>query len=238
MRTEMLIGKQGLKALAASTVAVFGVGGVGSYAVEALARSGIGHLVLIDHDNVSITNINRQIPALDSTVGLPKVQVLKRRIADINPDCRVEAIQDFYRPEKRDELIRPDFTYIVDAIDSISAKVDLIATAIARGIPIVSSMGAGNKLDPTALRLADISQTHTCPMAKVVRKLLRERGITRNLTVVFSCEKPIEPLAAHPDEQHLRRQVPGSIAFVPATAGLFLASAVINAILKNADDHA
>lgn len=232
-RTELLIGREGLDKLAQSTVAIFGVGGVGSYVVEALARSGVGKLVLVDHDNVSLTNINRQLPALHSTIGMAKVEVLRKRVADINPDCQVEAIQAFYEAEKRDDFIRTEFTYIVDAIDSIGPKIDLIATAINKGIPIVSSMGAGNKLDPTQLKLVDISKTHTCPMAKVVRKLLRERGITRGLKVVYSCEPPIQPGVPYPEESGIRRQLPGSIAFVPSVSGLFLASAVVNDILAH-----
>lgn len=232
-RTELLIGREGLDKLAQSTVAIFGVGGVGSYVVEALARSGVGKLVLVDHDNVSLTNINRQLPALHSTIGLAKVEVLRQRIADINPDCQVEAIQAFYEAEKSDDFIRTEFTYIVDAIDSIGPKIDLIATAIKKGIPIVSSMGAGNKLDPTQLKLVDISKTHTCPMAKVVRKLLRERGISRGLKVVYSCESPVQPGVPYPEETGIRRQLPGSIAFVPSVSGLFLASAVVNDILAH-----
>lgn len=231
-RTELLIGEEGIATLANSTVAIFGVGGVGSYVVEALARSGIGKIVLIDHDTVSLTNLNRQLPALTSTIGQAKVEVMRQRILDINPDCKVEAIQQFYDKDKSDELIRPEYTYIVDAIDSITAKVDLIVTAMAKNIPIVSSMGAGNKLDPTQFQLADISKTHTCPMAKAVRKILRERGIRKGLTVVFSTEQAMTPLAPYAEESGIRRQLPGSISFVPSVAGLFLASAVVNNILK------
>ena len=231
-RTELLIGKQGVDQLAASTVAVFGVGGVGSYVVEALARSGIGKLVLIDHDTVSLTNINRQLPALESTIGLTKVEVMRQRILDINPDCQVEAIQQFYDKDQSEALIRSEYTYIVDAIDSITAKVDLIVTAMDKNIPIVSSMGAGNKLDPTQFKVTDISKTHCCPMAKAVRKILRDRGVTKGLKVVFSTESPLTPLEPYTEEAGLRRQVPGSMAFVPSVAGLFLASAVVNDILK------
>lgn len=231
-RTELLIGKQGVAKLAESTVAIFGVGGVGSYVVEALARSGIGKLVLIDHDTVSLTNINRQLPALESTIGLAKVEVMRQRILDINPSCQVEAIQQFYDKEQREALIRSEYTYIVDAIDSITAKVDLIVTAMGKNIPIISSMGAGNKLDPTQFKVTDISKTHSCPMAKAVRKILRDRGVTKGLKVVFSTETPLTPLEPYTEEAGLRRQVPGSMAFVPSVAGLFLASAVVNDILK------
>ena len=232
-RTELLIGKQGVSKLAGSTVAVFGVGGVGSYVVEALARAGIGKLVLIDHDTISLTNINRQLPALESTVGQAKVEVMRQRILDINPNCQVEAIQKFYDHNHSAALIRPEYNYIVDAIDSITAKVDLIVTALGQNIPIVSSMGAGNKLDPTQFKLADISKTHTCPMAKAVRKILRGRGIRTGLEVVFSTELPLTPLEPYEEEAGIRRQLPGSIAFVPSVAGLFLASAVVNNILKH-----
>jgi len=232
-RTELLIGEQGVKKLASSTVAVFGVGGVGSYVVEALARAGIGKLVLIDHDTISLTNINRQLPALESTIGQRKVEVMKQRILDINPSCQVEAIQEFYNHNQSEALIRSEYSYIVDAIDSITAKVDLIVTAMEQNIPIVSSMGAGNKLDPTQFKLADISKTHTCPMAKTVRKMLRGRGIRAGLQVVFSPEMPIIPLEPYAEEAGIRRQLPGSIAFVPSVAGLFLASAVVNNILKH-----
>ena len=231
-RTELLIGEQGVATLAGSTVAIFGVGGVGSYVVEALARSGIGKLVLIDHDTVSLTNINRQLPALESTIGLAKVEVMRQRILDINPDCQVEAIQEFYDKNQSEALIRSEYTYIVDAIDSITAKVDLIVTAMEKGIPIISSMGAGNKLDPTQFKVTDISKTHVCPMAKAVRKILRDRGVSKGLKVVFSTENPLTPLEPYAEEAGLRRQVPGSMAFVPSVAGLFLASAVVNDILK------
>lgn len=232
-RTELLIGQQGVSKLANSTVAIFGVGGVGSYVVEALARAGVGKLVLVDHDTVSLTNINRQLPALDSTVGQSKVAVMRQRVLDINPNCQVEVMQQFYDSSQRESLISSEYTYIVDAIDSITAKIDLIVTAIEQDIPIVSSMGAGNKLDPTQFKIVDISKTHTCPMAKTVRKLLRDRGIKTGLKVVFSAEVPLTPLEPYPEESGIRRQLPGSIAFVPSVAGLFLASAVVNDILQS-----
>ena len=222
-----------MKKLAESTVAIFGVGGVGSYVVEALARTGIGKIIMVDHDTVSLTNINRQLPAQQSTIGQPKVEVMRQRILDINPNCQVEAIQEFYDGNNREKYIRPEYTYIVDAIDSITPKVDLIVTSMGLNIPIVSSMGAGNKLDPTQFKLADISKTHTCPMAKSVRKILRSRGVTKGLKVVFSTEMPLTPMEPYAEEAGIRRQLPGSIAFVPSVAGLFLASAVINDILKH-----
>jgi tRNA A37 threonylcarbamoyladenosine dehydratase len=245
-RTELLIGEGGLAKLANSTVAVFGVGGVGSFAVEALARAGIGHLVLIDYDDVCLTNINRQLHALEHTVGRPKVELMKERIASINPDCKVEALQECYIAGKREQLIRDDYTYIVDAIDMISAKVDLIHTAKKRHIPIISSMGAGNKMDPTCFKVVDISKTHTDPMAKAVRKQLKELGITTGLKVVFSTEQPLVPrklaadcktdcICTNPDGREIcakRRQIPGSISFVPSVAGLIMAAAVVNDLLE------
>lgn len=247
-RTELLIGPEGLDKLARSTVAVFGVGGVGSYAVEALARSGVGKLVLIDYDDICLTNVNRQIHALSSTVGQPKVAVMARRVADINPACQVETIQEFYSAAARSRLVRADYTYIVDAIDTITAKVDLLLAARSLGIPAVSCMGAGNRLDPTQLQVADISVTHGCPMAKAVRRGLRQVGITKGVQVVFSPEPPRTPLAnvttcrtgcicPHPAGRFncaRRRQIPGSIVFVPAVAGLLLASVVVNDILATA----
>jgi tRNA A37 threonylcarbamoyladenosine dehydratase len=244
-RTELLIGEEGLAKLAQSTVAIFGVGGVGSFAAEALARVGIGNLILIDYDDVCLTNINRQLHALQHTVGQPKVDLMRERILAINPDCRVEALRECYTAEKRDQLIREDYTYIVDAIDMISAKVDLIHTAIQRKIPIIASMGAGNKLDPTRFKVADISKTHTDPMAKAVRKQLKELGITKGLKVVFSSELPLTPrklaadcktncICTNPEGREIctkRRQIPGSISFVPSTAGLIMAAAVVNDVL-------
>lgn len=245
-RTELLIGEVGLDKLANSTVAVFGVGGVGSFAVEALARAGIGSLVLIDYDDVCLTNINRQLHALEQTIGAPKVELMKERILNINPDCKVEALRECYTAEKREQLIRDDYAYIVDAIDMISAKVDLIHTAIQRRIPIISSMGAGNKMDPTCFKVVDISKTHTDPMAKAVRKQLKELGITTGLRVVFSTEQSLVPrklaadcktncICTNPDGREIcakRRQIPGSISFVPSVAGLIMAAAVVNDLLE------
>lgn len=244
-RTELLIGEEGLAKLAQSTVAIFGIGGVGAFAVEALARAGIGHLVLIDYDDVCLTNINRQLHALQHTVGRPKVELMRERIQGINPDCKVEAVRECYTAAMREQLIRDDYAYIVDAIDMITAKADLIHTSIQRGIPIISSMGAGNKMDPTRFRVADISQTHTDPMAKAVRKQLKEVGITTGLKVVFSSEPPLTPhkraddcktncVCPNPDGREIcapGRQIPGSISFVPSVAGLIMAAAVVNDLL-------
>ena len=244
-RTELLIGEEGLAKLAVSTVAVFGVGGVGSFAVEALARAGIGRLVLIDYDDICLTNINRQLHALEDTVGRPKVELLRERVLKINPACRVEALRECYTAEKREELIRPDYSYIVDAIDMIAAKVDLIHTALQRHIPIIASMGAGNKLDPGRFEIADIYQTSVCPLAKVMRRELRKRDIPA-LKVVYSKEPPQAPILSGesacqdgcicpPGSSRsclIRRQVPGSISFVPSAAGLLLAGHVVRELIK------
>ena len=219
--------------LAASKVAVFGVGGVGSFVVEALARCGVGHLVLIDDDVVCLTNLNRQLHATQATIGAVKVAAMRERILAINPAAQVEARQSLYLPENGEEFFSEKFDYIVDAIDTVTSKIDLIVRAQAAGIPIVSSMGTGNKLAPERLRLADLYETRTCPLARVMRRELRKRGVTK-LRVVYSEEEPIVPLAAsvkETDGSHQKRQTPGSIAFVPAAAGLLLASAVVRDLL-------
>ncbi|MEG6616081.1 tRNA threonylcarbamoyladenosine dehydratase [Peptococcaceae bacterium 1198_IL3148] len=228
-RTEMLIGPEGLEKLKSSKVAVFGVGGVGSYTVEALARAGIGELILVDFDDVDITNINRQLHALESTVGKAKVELMAERIKLINPQARVQAIKRFYTPENGPELITPDLDYVVDAIDNVTGKLDLIKRCIANNIAIVASMGAGNKLDPTAFKVADISQTSVCPLAKVVRRELRNAGINSGVKVVYSTEPAIKPPQNNGANE--RKQPPGSISFVPATVGLILASVVVKDLL-------
>lgn len=245
-RTELLIGRQGLEKLADSRVAVFGIGGVGSYTVEALARSGVGHLVLIDYDDVCLTNINRQIHALQNTVGRPKVDLMKERVELINPQAKVEAVREFYTPEKSAELIRGDFDYIVDAIDNVTGKLDLIIKSHAQGIPIVSAMGAGNKLDPTAFEVEDISKTSVDPLARVIRRELKKAGISRGVKVVYSKEQPLVPLESVGDcKRHcicsnqdaisncaMRRQIPGSVAFVPPVMGMILAAVVVRDLLN------
>jgi tRNA A37 threonylcarbamoyladenosine dehydratase len=223
-RTELLVGAQGLRRLASARVAIFGLGGVGSYAVEALARSGVGHLVLIDHDRVSLTNLNRQLPATLDTLGLLKVDVVKRRVGTINPKAMVETHPIFYTPEKGKNLLCPVYDYIIDAVDTVAAKVDLITRSRELGIPIVSSMGAGNRLDPEAFQVADISDTHTCPLARIMRRELRRRGVTTGVKVVFSSEPPLKP-------EIDRGRVLGSIAFVPPVAGLLLAGVVVRELL-------
>ncbi|HOJ12099.1 MAG TPA: tRNA threonylcarbamoyladenosine dehydratase [Clostridiales bacterium] len=228
-RTEMLIGKENLNKLRKSKVAVFGIGGVGSFVVEGLARAGIGSLILIDSECIDITNINRQIHSNIKTVGRPKVQVMKERILDINPGTEVTIYEKFFCENTTQELITNDYDYIVDAIDTVSSKIELILAAKKNGIPIISSMGAGNKLDPTKFNVADIYDTNTCPLARVIRKELRKRGIV-NLKVVYSTEPPVR--AAQQTNYSELKLVPASISFVPSVAGLIIAGEVIKDIMK------
>ncbi|CAA7602076.1 NAD(P)-binding domain protein [Acididesulfobacillus acetoxydans] len=244
-RTELLIGADGLAKLDQSTVTLFGVGGVGSYTAEALARAGVGHLILVDYDDICLTNINRQVHALRSTVGKAKAEVMKARILEINPQARVEAIKEFYAAEKADRFLtlRPD--YVVDAIDTVAGKVSLVKECLGRGIPLIASMGAGNRLSAANYRVADISETSGDPLAKAMRKLLRQEGITRGLKVVFSPDLPLTPLAVEADcrnncicpggEAHCaqKRQIPGSISFVPSVVGLLLAGEVVRDLLRS-----
>ena len=227
-RTELLIGPDGLEKLQKSRVAVFGIGGVGASAVEALARCGIGYLVLVDYDDICLTNINRQIHALESTVGRPKVELMKERVLQINPKAVVEAIREFYSPDKSEQLIPDDLDYIVDAIDNVTGKIDLITKAKVKGIRVVSAMGAGNKLDPTAFEVADIAKTSVCPLARVVRRELKKAGISEGVKVVYSKEQPMVPLSTG---CALRRQIPGSISFVPPVMGMILAGVVVRDIV-------
>ena len=227
-RTRMLLGDDAMARLAAARVAVFGVGGVGGYVVEALARSGVGALELIDDDTVSLTNINRQIIALHSTVGMPKVDAARARVLDICPQTQVIAHRAFFTPETAAQFDFTQYSYVVDAIDTVSGKIELAVRAHAAGVPILSCMGAGNKLDPTAFEVTDISNTSVDPLARVMRRELRKRGID-HLTVVYSKEPARTPLP-DPDveaEKGKRRSVPASNAFVPAVAGLIAASKVI-----------
>ena len=227
-RTRMLLGDVAMARLAAARVAVFGVGGVGGYVVEALARSGVGALELIDDDTVSLTNINRQIIALHSTVGMPKVDAARARVLDICPQTQVIAHRAFFTPETAAQFDFTQYSYVVDAIDTVSGKIELAVRAHAAGVPILSCMGAGNKLDPTAFEVTDISKTSVDPLARVMRRELRRRGI-EHLTVVYSKEPARTPLP-DPDveaEKGKRRSVPASNAFVPAVAGLIAASKVI-----------
>ena len=225
-RTELLLGPAAMEKLAASRVAVFGVGGVGGYVVEGLARSGIGALDLIDCDKVSLTNLNRQIIATHDTLGMDKTEVAKARVLSINPECRVTAHNVFYLPETADQINLSDYDYIVDCIDTVSAKLELVMRAKETNVPIISSMGTGNKIDPSKLRIADISETSVCPLARVMRQKLRKRGIY-HLKCVFSTEEP-----ATVSIESGSRHVPGSVAFVPSVAGLIIASEVIKDLLK------
>ncbi len=239
-RTELLLGPEGMKKLRDSRIAVFGIGGVGTFASEALARSGVGAMDLFDDDRICLTNINRQLIATRKTIGRKKVEVMRDRILEINPNAKVEIYETFYGAENADEYDLEIYDYIIDAIDTVSSKLVLIERAKAKNVPIISSMGAGNKLDPTKLEVADLSMTSMCPLARVMRTELRRRGIT-NLKVVYSKEPPLTPLEEEesscknhcicpPDTKRkctIRRQIPGSIAFVPSAAGLILASEVI-----------
>lgn len=243
-RTELLIGPAAMEKLARSTVAIFGIGGVGSYTVEGLARSGVGKLVLIDGDFISITNLNRQIHATHKTISRPKVEVMRERILEINPRAEVITHQIYYGSESTAALVDPDYNYVVDTIDTVTAKIDLIINAQQKDIPIISSMGTGNKLDPTQFKIADIYATSVCPLARVMRRELRKRGIER-LKVVYSPEVPIKPaedeksgdlingisLAGTSCNSDPRPPIPGSIAFVPAVAGLIIAGKVIKDLI-------
>ena len=246
-RTELLFGKEAMEILNRVHVAVFGVGGVGGFTVEALVRSGIQHIDLIDDDKVCLTNLNRQIIALRSTVGKYKVDVMKERILDINPDAEVNVFKCFYLPETRDQFDFTKYDYVVDAVDTVTAKINLILQAKEVGTRIICSMGAGNKLDPSRFEVADISETSVCPLARVMRQECKKRGI-KDVKVVYSKEKPLRPIEdmsiscrAHcicpPGAKHKcteRRDIPGSTAFVPSVAGLIIAGEVIRDLTKEA----
>ena len=239
-RTELLLGKEGMERLKNARVAVFGVGGVGGYVCEALVRSGVGSFDLIDDDKVCLTNLNRQIIATRSTVGKYKVDVMKERMLDINPDVQVETYKCFFLPENADDFPFAEYDYVVDAVDTVTAKIELVMKCQSMGVPIISSMGAGNKLDASAFQVADIYKTKMCPLAKVMRRELKKRGI-KKLKVVYSEEKltrPIEDMAIScqthcicpPGAAHKcteRRDIPGSVAFVPSVAGLIVAGEVV-----------
>lgn len=225
-RTELLLTPQGVEILKNSAVAVFGIGGVGGFAAEALARCGVGRLDLFDHDTVSISNLNRQIIATLDTVGQYKVDVMKARIASINPQAEVHANRCFYLPENADDIDLSPYNYIIDAVDTVSAKLELAERAVKGGVPILCCMGAGNKLDPTRFELSDLAKTSVCPLARVMRRELKKRGI-EHLKVVYSKEDPRTPLQAEAEDTPGRRSVPGSVAFVPSVAGLIAAGAVV-----------
>ncbi len=232
-RTEMLLGEEAMKKLKNARVAVFGIGGVGGYVVEALVRSGIGAIDLIDSDTVSLTNLNRQIIATHSTIGKYKVDVMKERILDINPECQVEVHCLFYLPETKDEFHFLNYDYVVDAVDTVAAKLQLVEEAEKYHVPIISSMGAGNKLNPEAFEVADIYETSVCPLAKVMRRELKNRGI-KKLKVVYSKEQPLKPqIKTHENEENTRKIAPGSNAFVPSVVGLIIASEVVKDFVQN-----
>lgn len=230
-RTEMLFGTQALEKLKSSSVAVFGAGGVGGYTIEALARSGIGTLHIIDNDTVSLTNLNRQIIATHETVGMQKTLAAKKRILSINPDCKVFTHDVFYTPETADSFDFSLFDYVVDAIDTVTGKISLVMQSQAVGVPIISSMGTGNKLDPTKFQVADIYKTSVCPLAKVMRHELKKRGV-KKLKVVYSQEEPAVLKMQSDEDCGKRRSVPASNSFVPPVAGLIIAGEVIKDLIK------
>lgn len=245
-RTQLLLGQPAMKTLAESRVAVFGVGGVGGYVCEALVRSGVGAFDLIDDDKVCLTNLNRQIIATRKTVGKYKTDVMKERMLEINPDVKVTVHKCFFLPENADEFPFEEYDYIVDAVDTVTAKIELVMKAKEVGVPIISSMGAGNKLDASAFRVADIYRTKMCPLAKVMRRELKKRGV-KKLKVVYSEEKPTRPLEdmsiscrthciCPPGAKHKcteRRDIPGSVAFVPSVAGLIIAGEIVKDLTAN-----
>lgn len=239
-RTELLIGKENMERLAASRVAIFGIGGVGGHTMEALARSGIGTLDLIDNDKVSLTNLNRQIVATQRTIGKDKVDVAKDRILEINPNAVVNIYKTFFMPDTAQQFDFTQYDYVVDAIDTVTGKIELIMQAQRADVPVISSMGAGNKMDPTAFEVTDIYKTSVCPLAKVMRRELKKRGV-RKLKVVYSKEIPIQPgmlyneegdsLVEYEEAGISRRQIPGSNAFVPSVAGLIIAGEIIKDLI-------
>ncbi|PKM85885.1 MAG: tRNA cyclic N6-threonylcarbamoyladenosine(37) synthase TcdA [Firmicutes bacterium HGW-Firmicutes-12] len=226
LRNLLLLGQVGIDKLSHSKVLIFGIGGVGSYSVEALARSGIGKITLVDADIVCVTNINRQLEALYSTVGRPKVEVYQERIYDINPQCEVTIYNEFVTVENVDKFIESDTSYIIDAIDTISSKLKIIEKALTLKIPVISSMGMGNRLDPTKIRIADICETSNCALARVMRRELRKKEIVNGVKVVYSTE------LAKKHHQHTAETTIGSLSFVPGVAGLFMASEVIKDIIN------
>lgn len=229
-RTELLIGKDGIEKLSRSRVAVFGIGGVGGYVVEALVRSGVGSIDLIDNDTVALTNLNRQIIATHSTIGKYKVDVAEERAKDINPEVNVKTYKTFFTPETSKEFDFTKYDYIVDAIDTVVGKLELIVQAKKAGIPVISSMGAGNKMHPEMFEVSDISKTSVCPLAKVIRQELKKRNI-KKVKVVYSKEIPIKPLSS--DEKVTgKKQIPGSNAFVPSAVGLIIAGEVIRDLIS------
>lgn len=244
-RTELLIGSEALEKLKKSKVAIFGIGGVGTFAVEGLVRAGVGSFILVDDDCICLTNLNRQIHATRKNIGRAKVDVMKERILDINPDAVVEVFKEFYLPGAEGDMLPEDLDYVIDAIDTVTAKIGLIEYTKKMNIPIISSMGTGNKLDPTRFEVADIAKTSVCPLAKVMRKELRDRGI-KNVKVLYSKEEPVKPKESDENSCAVgcvcpegttrkcttRNQIPGSISFVPSVAGLIISGEVIKDIIR------
>lgn len=232
-RTAMLLGQEAVNKLTSARVAVFGIGGVGGYVVEALVRAGIGAIDLVDNDEVCESNLNRQIIATESTLGMAKVEAMEARILDINSKCKVRKYQCFYLPETAGQFEFTQYSYVVDAIDTVTGKIQLVMQAKEAGVPIISSMGTGNKLNPTELEVADIYQTSVCPLAKVMRRELKKRGINQ-LKVIYSKEEPRIPIAELKEEgiSEVRRATPGSVSFVPSVAGLIIASEVIKDLVR------
>ena len=228
-RFELLVGNENIKTLSQKHVIVFGVGGVGGFVVEALVRSGIGHITIVDNDVISYTNLNRQIIATQNTIGLKKIDIMKKRILDINPQCVVKTKEIFYLPENADQINLQEYDYVVDAIDTITSKIELAVRCESHHIPLISSMGTGNKLDPSKLEVSDIYKTSVCPLAKVMRRELKLRHI-KHLKVIYSKELPIKPNSQN--NENKKRAIPGSTAFVPASAGLLIASEVIKDLLN------
>lgn len=234
-RTEILIGEKKLNKLKKSKVAVFGIGGVGGYVVEALVRSSINHITLIDNDIVSESNINRQLIALSTNIGQKKIDVMKKRILEINPDCQVETFDTFVLKDNLEQFHLEDYDYVVDAIDTITGKISIIEKCNEYQVKIISSMGAGNKLDPTKFEVCDIYKTSVCPLAKVMRHELKKRGI-KKLKVVYSKEEALTPKVVINNDKSKRKQIPGSISFVPSVCGLIIAGEVIKDLIKDVED--
>lgn len=231
-RTELIIGKQGIEKLNSAKVAIFGIGGVGSFVVEALVRAGITNFVLVDNDTISLTNLNRQLIATHKTIGKYKVDVIKERILEINPKAKVEIYKQFYMPNSECKIIDESFDYVIDAIDTVTAKIALVIECDKLNIPIISSMGTGNKLHPEMFEITDIKKTSVCPLAKVMRKELKSRGIEK-LKVLYSKEQPIKNIQDLLDKEDVtKKQIPGSISFVPSVAGLMIAGEVIRDLIK------
>ena len=230
-RTAMLLGEEAIKKLQQSRVAVFGIGGVGGYVVEALVRAGVGAIDIIDNDEVCESNLNRQIIATRSVIGQAKVDAMEKRIKDINPECNVRKFKCFYLPETAEQFDFTQYSYVVDAIDTVTGKIQLVMQAKEAGVPIISSMGTGNKLNPTELEVADIYKTSVCPLAKVMRRELKKRGVEK-LKVVYSKEEPLTPFGGvEAKENEKRRATPGSVSFVPSVAGLIIASEVVKDLI-------